>query len=440
MNTLEIQKRLLALVPAALLLAGCGYAPGMPGAYGQNPYATGPYGQAPSGYGQNPYDQTGYDQTGYDQTGYGQNGFESTGYEQTGYEQTGYEQTGYEQTGYGPTGMDQNGYPQSGYGNPGSSWQNVPGSNPGSGSTAYPPAGSGWQNMPGTSPAAGPTPSPSPQDRAPDPIPPASYDQVSEDLSVLTYNVWGLPGLLGTKRKERFERLGATLNAYDVVTLQEAYSDDIEILKQSTGFIHHARIDNASLLKTGSGLYTLSKYPILKTEFVEFNHCTGTDCLTRKGILLTRIDHPKIGPVDVYTTSYQAGDTARAKEIRTQDDNRQLQEMIQRNRSTFPVIITGDFDFVPEQSEYKDLLTRMQLVDVFPKLHPNEGGYTSTPDNPNLKGEGVPMRLDYIFLLKKDGVTITPLTASLTHTAPIDNFVLSDHYGVSAKLRIRVSK
>lgn len=294
----------------------------------------------------------------------------------------------------------------------------------------------------GPTPTTTPTPKPSasPVDKAPAPIPAQVFSGVSDDLSVLSYNVWGLPSLLGTKRKERFERLGATLNAYDVVALQEAYSDDIEILKQSSGFPHHFRLDNGSLLKTNSGLYILSKYPISKTASTTFNSCAGANCLANKGILMVQVEHPKIGPVDVYTTHYQEDDTAKAKQIRINENNRVLQEFILRNASKHPVIITGDFSSIPEQTEYADLMKRMPLTDIFSKLNPDNPGYTLTPDNPMTGGEGTPKRIDYIFALQKTGVEVTPLESKITHQQPVDGVVLSDHYGVSAKLRIKVKK
>lgn len=389
--------------------------------------------------GTNPY-ATGYTQPNAYQSAYGQ-----TAYGQTGYDQSSYAMAG--QTGYGQTAYDSGAYPANGTNYPATGTAYPPYPATGTSATGYLPADAGGYGFQSTgtytdaAPASPmPKPSPSTVDKAPDPIAPTTFDQVGEELSILTYNVWGLPGLLGTKRSDRFSRLGPTLNRYDVVTLQAAYSDDIESLKQNTGFAYHARINNSSLLKTNSGLYTLSKYPILKTEYEEFDHCSGTDCLTRKGILLTRIEHPKLGPIDIYSTHYQAGDSAKAKDIRSQQDNRELQEMIQRNRSSFPVIVMGDFEMVPDQPEYQDLLQRLPLTDAYRKMHPNTGGYTYTPDNPYLKGEGIPQRLDYIFLLAKTGIEIKPLSVDLAYDQPVDGWMLSNHSGVSARLQIRVTQ
>lgn len=377
-------------------------------ACGHSPLAAGM-----SPYGQNPYQQN---------SPYAQNGQNTAYGAQNAYGQDTSGGFAFASEGAYPSAapsLDPNGYPtDSGYGD------------------------SGYGDAYGAAPSASPTPkaSASPVDRAPDPIPAAVFSGVSDELNVLSYNVWGLPGLLGTKRKERFERLGATLNAYDVVALQEAFSDDIEALKQSSGFPHHFRLDNGTLLKTNSGLYILSKYPITKTASTTFNHCTGANCLANKGVLMVRVEHPKIGPVDVYTTQFQDDDSAKAKTIRTTENNRVLQEFILRNSSSYPVIIAGDFNSVPDQAEYADLMKRMPLTDVYSRLNPKDPGYTLTPDNPMTGGEGTPKRVDYIFALQKTGVEITPLESKVTHQQPVDGVVLSDHYGVSAKLRIKVKK
>ncbi|MGV3524192.1 MAG: endonuclease/exonuclease/phosphatase family protein [Candidatus Sericytochromatia bacterium] len=288
-------------------------------------------------------------------------------------------------------------------------------------------------------PSALPSASPTPVDRAPDPIPAAQFSQasVSDELHLLTYNVWGLPGPLTESRSERFERLGATFNSYDVVTLQETFSDEIEVLKQSSGFAHHARHDNGNLLRLGSGLYTLSKYPILHTDYQAFDKCTMADCLARKGVLLTRIDHPKIGPIDIYTTHYQAEDGPVPARLRIQTDTPALQALIERNSSTYPVLLTGDFNFTPDSPEYAHFMAQLPVRDLWREKHPGDPGYTAAPENPYKSPAEIAKRLDYIFALTRPGVTITPLEVSVTHREPVDGFVLSDHYGVAAHLRIQ---
>jgi endonuclease/exonuclease/phosphatase family metal-dependent hydrolase len=288
---------------------------------------------------------------------------------------------------------------------------------------------------PATNPAQAPIKAAQPNPE-PTPVPiPAQLKDSTAELKVLTYNVWGLPSLLGTDRKARFERLGQTLNDYDIVTLQETFSNDIEVLRKSTRFPYHLRWNNTGL-RMGSGLYVLSKYPIIRNEFRQFGNCTVADCLARKGVLFTRIDHPTMGAIDVYTTHYQAEDKAVAQKVRIEEDNKVLQEFISQNNSPYPTIITGDFNSVPDFPEYNDLNRRLpNLLDAWRDAHPTEPGYTSDPSNLYKAGKDQGTRLDYIFVLKQNTYKTTIQEAKLTHNKPVEGYFLSDHFGVSAQIK-----
>lgn len=386
---------------AALIVSGCGY--GMP-AIGQPQNAYSPYLSSPQTFRQNPY----LGDPGLVQGGYGGQFAAETS--NNAYDSYGNNSYGSNE-GYGYSSLsDAGGY--------------LP-------ETEYPVLEQELSDSVSQTPSETLAP-----DLAPDPIPASAFSVVSDDLNILTLNVWGLPGPLVEDRKERFERLGAQLNAYDIVTLQETFSDDIEILKQTTGFAYHSRHNNSSFYRLGSGLYTLSKYPIIKTDSMTFGRCTVADCLARKGVYMTRIDHPKIGPIDVYTTHYQAEDKPTSEKIRIEEDNAVLQEIMARNHSEYPVIVTGDFNFLPDQLEYKDLLAKLPLIDTFRAFNPNEAGYTSHPDNP-YKTDKSPERLDYIFYLPKTGIQYDILDVSVTLNSPVDGYTLSDHYGVKAHFRIQ---
>jgi len=430
----------LILTLGTCLLTACGYAmPPGAGPYGGSPYLSSPYLQAPAGA---------Y-QAGYN-SGYAPGAFAGSNTFAAGYGGTddaaaygsgaGYAGA-YDGTGYAADSGAYSAYPAdsgTGFASAGAGFASEPGPD----MAAYPPqqaaygaastdAGQGNEIFPV------PAFSALPAAPAPTPLPALSQAEVNSELSVLTYNVWGLPGPLGTDRKARFERLGPTLNAYDVVTLQETFSDEIEVLKHSTGFAHHVRHNNGSFPRIGSGLYTLSKYPVIHTDYQAFGRCTAADCMARKGVLLTRIQHPKIGMVDIYTTHYQAEGTPAAQKIRLEDNNQVFNELIQRNHSPYPVILTGDFNFTPDQLAYRALVERLGLVDLYPTLHPGDPGYTIHPNNP-YKAGGTAKRLDYIFYLPKPGIQFTPLEAQVLYQEPVDGYVLSDHYGVSARFKLEV--
>ena len=55
-----------------------------------------------------------------------------------------------------------------------------------------------------------------------------------------------------------------------------------------------------------SGLLTLSKYPIVVTEFVEYKAKAGIDSLATKGVLYSKIKMPNHHHVHVFNTHLQA--------------------------------------------------------------------------------------------------------------------------------------
>jgi len=264
-----------------------------------------------------------------------------------------------------------------------------------------------------------------------------TQEKGSGEISILTYNVWGMPGPLAQDRRARLQRLGETLSAYDIVTLQEAFSDDIRHLESHPEFPFQIRHDNRGLVRAGSGLYILSKHEILKADYRPFSNCTQGDCLARKGVLWVRIEHPTIGLMDIYTTHYQSQTSTVAADIREKEDNRVLQEFVHQNNAAFPVLITGDFNLLPDQREYRDLMRRLPLIDLYRNAHPDNPGMTFDPlRNPYARG-GTPGRIDYIFLLKGNAYEATPLACHLTHEEEQQGYYLSDHFGVTARIYFR---
>lgn len=145
------------------------------------------------------------------------------------------------------------------------------------------------------------------------------------DVSVMTYNVKGLPWPLASDRAVALEAIGdrlADMRRVDaqprVVLLQEAFSDAARQIAERAGYRHlafgpqnapvagpyplgaqfaaDARWDRGegegSLLD--SGLLIMSDYPIVRTEVLAFPQgaCAGFDCLAAKGVLIAWIDVP----------------------------------------------------------------------------------------------------------------------------------------------------
>ncbi|MEM7568945.1 MAG: endonuclease/exonuclease/phosphatase family protein [Pseudomonadota bacterium] len=167
---------------------------------------------------------------------------------------------------------------------------------------------------------------------------PASAQEETCTLSVLTYNVKGLWWPLASGRAGALDRITQQLIAQrkagiapDVIVLQEAFRQDAKDIAKRAGYAHivygptsadapaHIRsqadqdfIDARQFLKgeeqgklIGSGLVIASRYPIARHAKAAFprHACAGYDCLAAKGVLLAHITVPGLDvPIAVATT------------------------------------------------------------------------------------------------------------------------------------------
>ena len=68
------------------------------------------------------------------------------------------------------------------------------------------------------------------------------------DLKILSYNVWGLPNPITKDQKRRFESMPEALKGYDIVNLQETFTDNINPVIEKTGYPFYLRMDNGNFL------------------------------------------------------------------------------------------------------------------------------------------------------------------------------------------------
>ncbi len=161
-------------------------------------------------------------------------------------------------------------------------------------------------------------------------------------LSVMTYNVQGLPWPIAWGRDEALAKIGdrlATLRRErrqpHIVLLQEAFTSEAAAIARRAGYVHVAigpdaamadglpatRLDRAYIAngrwergegigkRLGSGLLILSDYPILGQARMAFPAfaCAGFDCLANKGTLIAHLAVPGFAePVSVVNTHLNA--------------------------------------------------------------------------------------------------------------------------------------
>jgi endonuclease/exonuclease/phosphatase family metal-dependent hydrolase len=158
------------------------------------------------------------------------------------------------------------------------------------------------------------------------------------EISVLIYNVWGLPWPMKANSLDSMQKIGKILGEMraagtgpDIVLLQEAFTMKSQPILELSGYPNivggPARGDASAKLSTeeaaefvkgrrywkgeklgkwlNAGLAILSNFPIEEKFARPFPRraCAGYDCLANKGILLAAIHIPGVPePIEIFTT------------------------------------------------------------------------------------------------------------------------------------------
>jgi endonuclease/exonuclease/phosphatase family metal-dependent hydrolase len=226
----------------------------------------------------------------------------------------------------------------------------------------------------------------------------------STDLSVLIYNVEGLPWPARSNRGPKLDRIGDELaqlrekgKAPDIVLLQEAFTKRAGRIGIRAGypnivpgpsvgdraryraevpqdFVQRRRFRKGerSGKLLGSGLYILSDYPVVEYRIEPFSRraCAGLDCLANKGVMMARIRVPGVpAPVNVFTTHMNSQKAARVTLKRAHAAHRYQTDEIadflaQTRDSRDPMIFGGDFNMrrAPARLDYFTAGTPYQIV------------------------------------------------------------------------------
>lgn len=271
------------------------------------------------------------------------------------------------------------------------------------------------------------------QDQATVTTPTGTVPAQGADLNLMTYNVWGLPGFLGERQKERMSQIGPAVKGHDVVALQETFTKEAAAVGKLSGYAYKLTGSDGGILRQSSGLTMLTSHAVIAHDFVAFDKATAADRMAQKGVLYMRIQVPGTGPVDVYSTHFQArgGDGP----IRQHDVDTMV-KLVKQHDQGYPTFIMGDFNMVATSPEYKSLVSQLDLRDVYAEAHPGDVGATSSPANTNHKPTDNPSRIDYIFARRNDryDVAITDAVVGMTQTFGGKN--ASDHFSVIGQFHI----
>ena len=202
-------------------------------------------------------------------------------------------------------------------------------------------------------------------------------------ISVMTYNVEGLPFPARIGRSSSLDQIGLRLHEMraagrqpHIVALQETFSDVAKQIGVQAGYRYivsgpsaemaarklnngaeTALASSANMFKGegigkyfDSGLMILSDYPVLSVRRVAFPSCAGFDCMANKGAVMAFIAVPGVpAPVAVVDTHLNSRAASRAQFDRSLVAYKQqievLGRFLQANLTpSSPLIIAGDFN------------------------------------------------------------------------------------------------
>jgi endonuclease/exonuclease/phosphatase family metal-dependent hydrolase len=300
-----------------------------------------------------------------------------------------------------------------------------------------------------------------------------------EPLSVLTYNVHGLPWPIVEPRTEELAAIGRRLAALrrqgrqpSVVVLQEAFTADAARIGVEGGYRYAATgpsagerdpmfftpdpvfAAGASALKgetegkwEGSGLRIFSDFPIGAVRRMAFppQACAGYDCLANKGALLVTIDVPGKGPVQVAAThlnSHAASGVPDARSIVAYRAQVALLDGFLRRRvdPARPLIVAGDFNVGVAPGRWVALASRAAK---WVNLGGGTGGEglraciaAARVDRDDEAAFIVRRARDFEFYSPGTQAPLTPERAEVTFGRGPDGHGLSDHLGFSVTYRL----
>lgn len=213
------------------------------------------------------------------------------------------------------------------------------------------------------------------------------------ELSVMTYNVEGLPWPIRSWRGMRLRAIGRELAALrelglepDVVLLQEGFRDEMPQLIRISGYPHVARgplKDQRDAAKTrpdrkrfqrvryfdkgegwgkwgSSGLWVLSNHPINGVKSHAYSYCAGLDCLANKGVMLVSLTVPGLPtPVEIANTHLNSKGSSGVPHSRHRMAHHlqadELKAFMDQDRAPgSPLIVGGDFNVrrAPDRYDY----------------------------------------------------------------------------------------
>lgn len=181
-------------------------------------------------------------------------------------------------------------------------------------------------------------------------------------FTTLTHNVaGGPPWLTDVSAAETAPRIAARVNAYDLVLIQEDFTEH-GTLQDGATHAYHSVPGAPSHGLFADGLGRFSRMSFVPVTRVPWQRChglwdAGHDCLANKGFSYAETRLANEATVDVYNLAADVGDSPQDRAARaTQFD--QLADALLKGSRGKAVIVAGDTSLAPDSPEDAEVLAR----------------------------------------------------------------------------------
>jgi endonuclease/exonuclease/phosphatase family metal-dependent hydrolase len=275
----------------------------------------------------------------------------------------------------------------------------------------------------------GPGPRPLTISPASAPAGPALAPDKKVDLTVLVYNIWGLPSWMNHASSARYARIACELERLqpDLVLLQEAWTKAAETAVPTNGGWAVARAPAASFFRR-NGLLVMSRYPIIGGEFRPFTSAAFPDSIVRKGALKVTVLLPGGQHLNVWNVHLQAGNATRVR-------SRQIAELASWVRAAedgqVADLVAGDFNSTPDSPQFQQL--SHELGRTAQEIAHQEYFPTYDDLSPNPKAAET---LDYLFIRPRIDLSDLEAAPGVRFATADRRQRLSDHLALEVALRL----
>ena len=297
----------------------------------------------------------------------------------------------------------------------------------------------------------------------------------ARDVTLMTYNVHGLPWPIVEDRSAALAAIGNQLRAMrrhadapEIVAVQEAFVDDAKAIGRTAGYRYAAfgpaedapasvpRADDGFVADgsrmvgerlgkhVDSGLAIFSDYPILAVRRMAYPTCAGYDCLANKGAVAALIAVPGIAtPIVVVDTHLNSNGASGAGSPRAIYAYRRQLDLL----ATFigslgagnrPILVAGDFNVGRDLARRTQFDLRMlggaaslQTAVATCRIAPR-----CTVAEPAGMAISIGRGKDWMMYRDSPTVRIRPVALAAPFGRAADGTMLSDHVGVSVRYRI----